>query len=174
MLTRKGKYGLKALVHLACLEPGEVALVNTIAEANNIPKKFLEAIMSDLRKAAIVYAKKGKGGGYALARAPEEIHVGHVIRVLDGPLAPIACASQNFFQRCDDCPDQNACAVRLLMLHVRSAIADVLDTQTLAELRNLPAEAHKRRPGRSKPARPRPFMRTGADSRRRSGAGSRA
>ena len=103
--------------------------MNTIAEANNIPKKFLEAIMSDLRKAAIVYAKKGKGGGYALARKPEEIHVGHVIRVLDGPLAPIACASQNFFQRCDDCPDQNACAVRLLMLHVRTAIANVLDNK---------------------------------------------
>ena len=129
MLTRKGKYGLKALVHLASLDPGEVALVNTIAEANNIPKKFLEAIMSDLRKAAIVYAKKGKGGGYALARKPEEIYVGHVIRVLDGPLAPIACASQNFFQRCDDCPDQNACAVRLLMLHVRTAIANVLDNK---------------------------------------------
>ena len=144
MLTRKGKYGLKALVHLASLDPGEVPLVNTIAEANNIPKKFLEAIMSDLRKAAIVYAKKGKGGGYALARKPEEIHVGHVIRMLDGPLAPIACASQNFFQRCDDCPDQNACAVRLLMLHVWTAIANVLDNKTLAELRNLPGEKRKR------------------------------
>jgi Rrf2 family protein len=144
MLTRKGKYGLKALVHLASLDPGEVALVNTIAEANNIPKKFLEAIMSDLRKAAIVYAKKGKGGGYALARKPEEIHVGHVIRVLDGPLAPIACASQNFFQRCDDCPDQNACAVRLLMLHVRTAIANVLDNKTRRASQSARREAQTR------------------------------
>lgn len=145
MLTRKGKYGLKALVHLATLKPGQVALVNTIAEANNIPKKFLEAILGDLRKAAIVNAKKGKGGGYGLARPPEEIYVGHIIRVLDGPLAPIACASRNFFQRCDDCPDESACGVRLTMLAVRNAIADVLDTQTLAELRDLPREERKRR-----------------------------
>jgi Rrf2 family protein len=145
MLTRKGKYGLKALVHLANLKPGEVVLANKIAETNYIPRKFLEAILGDLRKAAIVYAKKGKGGGYALARAPEKIHLGHIIRVLDGPLAPIACASQNFFQRCEDCPDQNECAVRLLMLNVRAAIADVLDYQTLADLRDLPKGKRKRR-----------------------------
>jgi Rrf2 family protein len=145
MLTKKGKYGLKALVHLARLDPGEVALVNTLAEANNIPKKFLETIMSDLRKAAIVQSKKGKGGGYFLARAPEEIRVGHVVRMLDGPLAPIACASRNFFQKCEDCPNEDDCSVRLTMLNVRNAIADILDNQTLAELRDLPGRERKRR-----------------------------
>lgn len=149
MLTKKGKYGLKALVYLARLDPGEVALITTIAETNQIPKKFLEAILSDLKKAAVVHSKKGKGGGYFLARLPEEIHIGQVIRVLDGPLAPIACASHNFFQKCDDCVDEDACAIRLTMLDVRNAIASVLDNQTLADLRDLPQQMRKRkRPSR--------------------------
>ncbi len=147
MLTKKGKYGLKALVYLARLAPGQVALINTIAEANQIPKKFLEAILSDLKKASIVHSKKGKGGGYFLAHQPEEIRVGQIVRALDGPLAPIACASYNFFQRCDDCTDEDACSVRLTMLNVRNAISDILDRQTLAELRDLPK--HQRRQRRS-------------------------
>jgi len=145
MLTKKGKYGLKALIYLARLEPGAVALINTIAETNQIPKKFLEAILSDLKKASFVHSKKGKGGGYCLARAPEEIYVGQVIRALDGPLAPIACASSNFFQRCDDCEDDDTCAVRLTMLNVRNAISSLLDNQTLAELRDLPRQPRKQR-----------------------------
>jgi Rrf2 family protein len=151
MLTKKGKYGLKALIHLARLEPGEVALIGTIAEANQIPKKFLEVILSDLKKAAIVHSKKGKGGGYFLAHLPEEIYVGQIVRALDGPLAPIACASSNFFQKCDDCADEVACAVRLTMLNVRNAISDVLDRQTLAELRDLPSR--QPRPRRASMAR---------------------
>ena len=145
MLTKKGKYGLKALIYLARLAPGEVALINTITEANQIPKKFLEAILSDLKKAAILQSKKGKGGGYFLARRPEEIHVGQIVRVLDGPLAPIACASFNFFQKCDDCGEEDACSVRLTMLNVRNAISDVLDRQTLANLRDLPRLQRKQR-----------------------------
>ena len=104
MLTRKGKYGLKALVHLAGLPEGQLAFVTDIAEANNIPKKFLDAILGDLRRAGFVRSKTGKDGGYMLARSPEDIRVGHVIRVLDGPLAPIACASRTAYQRCDDAP----------------------------------------------------------------------
>ena len=130
---------------MARLAPGEVALINTITEANQIPKKFLEAILSDLKKAAILQSKKGKGGGYFLARRPEEIHVGQIVRVLDGPLAPIACASFNFFQKCDDCGDEDACSVRLTMLNVRNAISDVLDRQTLADLRDLPRLQRKQR-----------------------------
>jgi len=138
MLTRKGKYGLKALVHLAGLAPGQLAFVTDIATANNIPKKFLDAILGDLRKAGFVRSKTGKEGGYMLARQPEEIRVGHVIRVLDGPLAPIACASRTAYQRCDDCPNEKKCAVRLMMLEVRNAIATILDHRTLAEMRDLP------------------------------------
>lgn len=145
MLTKKGKYGLKALIYLARLPPQELALINTVAQANDIPKKFLEGILNDLKKATFVHSKKGKGGGYYLARKPEEIHVGDVIRVLDGPLAPIACASNNFFERCDDCADDEVCPVRLTMLNVRNAISDVLDRQTLADLRDLPRHQRKQR-----------------------------
>lgn len=139
MLTRKGKYGLKALVHLAALPEGRLAFVTDIAEANNIPKKFLDGILGDLRKAGFVRSKTGKEGGYMLARPAEEIRVGHVIRVLDGPLAPIACASRTAYQRCDDCPNEKKCTVRLMMLEVRNAIATILDHRTLAEMRDLPA-----------------------------------
>ena len=89
MLTKKAKYGLKAIVYLAGVDAGKTALVADIALANQIPKKFLDAILGELRNAGLVHSKKGKGGGYMLARPAEEIGVGAVIRVLDGPLAPI-------------------------------------------------------------------------------------
>jgi len=139
MLTAKGKYGLKALVHLAQFPPGELALVADIASANNIPKKFLDAILGDLRNAGIVQSRKGKGGGYRLARAPEEIKVGSIVRVLDGPLAPIPCASHTRYEACDDC-EVATCQVRHTMLNVRNAIAEVLDRTTLAEMRDANGE----------------------------------
>jgi Rrf2 family protein len=138
MLTRKGKYGLKALVHLARLQQGQLAFVTDVAAANKIPKKFLDGILGDLRRAGFVRSKTGKEGGYMLARPAEEIRIGHVIRVLDGPLAPIACASRTAYQRCDDCPNEKKCTVRLMMLEVRNAIATILDHRTLAEMRDLP------------------------------------
>ncbi|WP_372004780.1 Rrf2 family transcriptional regulator [Tistrella mobilis] len=137
MLTNKGKYGLKALVHLAGKEPGELSLVSDIAAENEIPKKFLDAILGELRNAGFVHSKKGKGGGYTLARPASDIRIGHVIRVLDGPLAPIACASRRSYRRCDDCTDEEQCAVRLMMMDVRNAIAGILDNRTLAEMRSL-------------------------------------
>jgi Rrf2 family protein len=133
MLTKKGKYGIKALVELASLETGRTMLLTDIATPNNIPKPFLEIIMGELRQAGFVRSKKGKGGGYALARPASEIMIGHVIRVLDGPLAPFPCASRTFYRRCEDCHDETSCAVRLTMLDVRRAIADVLDNRSLAE-----------------------------------------
>jgi Rrf2 family protein len=138
MLTRKGKYGLKALVHLAGLPPGQLAFVTDIATANNVPKKFLDGILGELRKAGFVRSKTGKEGGYMLARPAQDVRVGHVIRVLDGPLAPFPCASQTAYRRCDDCPDEKKCAVRLMMLEVRNATATILDHRTLAEMRELP------------------------------------
>ena len=137
VLTKKAKYGLKALVHLAEVEPGRPELVNDIAEAEQIPKKFLDAILADLRNAGFVHSKKGKGGGYALARPPKEISIGAVVRALDGPLAPIQCASKTVYRRCDDCTNEKHCAVRLVMLQVREAIAGVLDNTTLEEMRDL-------------------------------------
>jgi Rrf2 family protein len=137
MLTAKGKYSLKALAHLAALEPGATAQASEIASAHNIPKKFLDAILGELRNAGIVHSRKGPGGGYMLARAPGEIKIGRVIRVIDGPLAPIACASRTAFQPCRDCRDVKACAVRQMMTTVRDAISDVLDRVTLADLHAL-------------------------------------
>lgn len=145
MLTNKGKYGLKAMVHLARLEPGALAQVADIAEANSISKKFLDHILTELRRAGLVYSKKGKGGGYALARVPEDIRVGAIVRALDGPLAPIACASVTAFRPCADCADLKTCPVRLIMIEARNAVADVVDNRTLAELRMLAEPTGSRR-----------------------------
>lgn len=134
MLTVKGKYGLKALVHLATMQPDAMASSLEIAEANNLPKKFLDAILGDLRNAGIVKSKKGPNGGYMLARHADDISVGAVVRALDGPLAPIACASRTAYQPCDDCRSVKACVVRLTMLKVRDAMSDVLDNLSVAEM----------------------------------------
>ncbi|MDQ0392436.1 RrF2 family transcriptional regulator [Labrys monachus] len=135
MLTNKGKYGLKALAHLAGLPTGETAQSQEIAEANQIPKKFLDAILGELRVAGIVRSKKGKGGGYMLARDASQISVGNAIRVLDGPLAPIACASRTAYQPCTDCPDVPSCTVRLLMQKVRDISSNLLDNTSVEEMR---------------------------------------
>lgn len=135
MLTKKGKYGLKALVYLSRIPVGQLAFVGDIATRNNIPKKFLDAILGELRNAGFVQSRKGKEGGYRLARPASEIKIGHVVRVLDGPLAPISCASRTRYQRCDDC-DEATCEVRHMMLEVRHAIAEVLDNRSLAAMRD--------------------------------------
>ena len=133
MLTKKGKYGLKALVDLASLDPGETAFITEIATRNNIPKKFLDTILLELRNAGILRSKKGPGGGYSLSRPASEIRIGQVIRTLDGPLAPIRCASRTAYEVCDDCNDPETCEVRRSMTTVRDAIADILDTMTLED-----------------------------------------
>ncbi len=133
MLSNKAKYGLKALIHLAGSEG--VSLAANIAEQNNIPRKFLDAILLELTRAGILSSKKGKGGGYLLARPADAITAGQIIRILDGPLAPIACASRTAYRPCLDCPDEAACAVRDLMLDVRDAMALILDRTSIAALR---------------------------------------
>lgn len=133
MLSRKGKYGLKALVYLARLPQGQLAQAGDIATQKNIPKKFLDAILGDLRNAGFVESRKGKGGGFRLAQPAAAIMAGHVIRVLDGPLAPIACASLSRYQRCEDC-EEATCEVRHMMVDVRQAMAAVLDHRSLAQM----------------------------------------
>jgi Rrf2 family protein len=138
VLTNKGKYGLKAMVHLAGIDPGALAQASDMAQSNSISKKFLDHILAELRHAGLVYSKKGKGGGYALTRPAHEIQVGAIVRALDGPLAPIPCASVTAFRPCDDCADLSTCPVRLIMTEARNAIANVLDNCTLAELYTMP------------------------------------
>lgn len=134
MLTAKGKYALKALAYLATLQPGQTRQAVEVARANNIPKKFLDTILGDLRTAKLVFSKKGPRGGYSLARAPTQIKIADVIRTIDGPLAPIGCASRTAYQPCQDCDDVKTCNVRLVMLNVRNAMSDVLDRMTIADM----------------------------------------
>ena len=135
MLTKKGKYGLKAMAHLAQFSPGRPVPVLEIASTQQIPKKFLDAILSELRNAGLVNSKMGKGGGYMLARTASQIGVGEIVRVIDGPLAPLPCASKTRYQRSDDCLDETKCSVRLVMLDAQRALSQVLDCCTLAQMR---------------------------------------
>ena len=105
-----------------------------ISDQNNIPKKFLDAILGRLRQTGLVEAKKGKGGGYRLALPATKITVGDIVRALDGPLAPILCASRTAYKRCADCRDPKRCEVRLAMTEARDAIAAVLDGKSLADM----------------------------------------
>lgn len=134
MLTAKGKYSLKALGHLAKLKPEQVTQAVDIAKTNQIPKKFLDAILGELRNAGFVHSRKGPNGGYRLAREPSQIRIGHVIRTIDGPLAPIACASRTAYRPCADCRSVEACTVRLTMTKVRDAMSEILDQMTLADM----------------------------------------
>jgi Rrf2 family protein len=160
MLTAKGKYSLKALAYLAGLEPGVSTLASDIASANNIPKKFLDAILGELRNAGIVHTRKGPGGGYQLARAPRAIKIGHVIRTIDGPLAPLACASRSAYQPCRDCKDVKGCNVRLLMTKVRDSMSEVLDRVTLADMVAMGKAGNFSRTQTSLPVRSGPLRRS--------------
>lgn len=134
MLSQKTKYALRALILLAERDPDELVTIVDIAEQENIPRKFLEAILVELRKAGLLYAKRGKSGGYRLARLPEEITYAEVMRLLDGHIAPLPCASRFFYKPCDDCPDPETCSTRWVMTRVRDAMSDVLDHTTLADV----------------------------------------
>jgi Rrf2 family protein len=133
VLSQKAKYALKALLALAAVPEGDLLQGGDIAEQQRIPKKFLDLILLELRKHGLVESARGKKGGYALARRPEDITVGRIIRAVDGPLAPIACASVSAYRRCPDCDNEKTCAVRRLMRDVRDAAAGILDHVSLAD-----------------------------------------
>jgi Rrf2 family protein len=134
MLTKKGKYGLKALIALARLPEGKTAFSAEIASENQIPKKFLDTILVELRNAGILRSRKGPAGGYSLLLPASEIRIGRAIRIIDGPLAPIRCASRTAYEGCDDCPEPSTCLVRRAMTEVRDAISDILDRLTLEQM----------------------------------------
>src|SRR5947207_13014703 len=134
MLTRKSKYGLKAMLVLAEEAESGPLLISELADRQQLPKKFLEAILLELKRHGLLHSKKGKGGGYFLGRKPTEITVGQVIRVLDGPLALTPCVSVTAYRKCDECLDEKTCGVRLAMKEVRDATAEILDHTTLAGL----------------------------------------
>ena len=134
MLSRRTKYGLKALLILAEEGGRGPVLVAELAAREAIPRKFLEAILLDLNRHGLVQSKKGKGGGYLLRRPPSEITFGDAVRALEGPLALVPCVSQTAYQRCADCLDEATCGVRLAMGEVRDATARILDGMTLADV----------------------------------------
>jgi Rrf2 family protein len=139
MLSMKAKYALRALVVMAKNDK-KMLQTRVIATEADVPQKFLEAILVELKNDGIVNSKRGIFGGYFLAKTPEEISLGRIIRKLDGPLAPIRCASVTAYQKCDDCLDEKTCAIRKVMIEVRNAIASVLDAKTLQQISDSPLE----------------------------------
>jgi Rrf2 family protein len=140
MLSQKAKYALRALQMLAEQPAGEMVLVAEIAEHQKVPKKFLELILLDLKRHGLLYSQRGKNGGYCLARPPARITFGEVIRITDGPIAPLPCASPTGYRRCADCEDEATCAIRRVMREVRDATSAILDTTTLADALERPEE----------------------------------
>jgi Rrf2 family protein len=133
-LSKRGEYGLRAMIDLASWSGDRKAIqLKEIADRENIPIKYLEQIMLALKNAGLVNSRMGINGGYYLSQPVESISLGQIIRILDGPLAPIRCVSQTAYEPCN-CPDEDTCGLRKVMFRVRNAIADILDNQTLAEV----------------------------------------
>jgi Rrf2 family protein len=134
-LSKKGEYALRSLINLglAAEVKRDLVQVSELAESEQLPVKFLEHIMQALKDAGFVSSMRGKFGGYRLAKPAREITIGQVVRLIDGPLAPIGCVSQSAYEKCT-CPDEAHCGLRMLMLDVRNAIAGILDRYTLADV----------------------------------------
>lgn len=134
-LSKRGEYALRSLINLgiAAKVGRPLVRVSELAKAEDLPVKFLEQVMQQLREAGFVESERGKHGGYRLAKASSQIYIGEIVRLIDGPLAPIGCVSQSAYTPCN-CPDETHCGLRMLMLDVRNAIAAILDRYTLADV----------------------------------------
>lgn len=134
-LTKRGEYAFRVLINLGIAHEMGKPLVSMteLADTDNLPLKFAEGVVQELRNAGYVQTKRGKFGGYALAKPMKSITMGEIARKMDGPLAPIGCASQTAYQPCT-CPDEDHCGLRMLMIDVRNAIANILDRYTLAQV----------------------------------------
>ncbi len=146
MLSQKAKYAIKALLVLArAQDKNRLVQAPDISADENIPKKFLDLIFFELRRHGLVHSTRGREGGYALARPAAEISIAAIVRAVDGPLAPLPCASVRFYRRCDDCRDEKTCEVRRLMREVRDAVSAILDNTSLAEAASQNAPKRKGR-----------------------------
>lgn len=135
MITKKAKYALKALSVLAKNYEAKSSLtLGDIAAEDNLPKKFLETILHDLRRAGILSSTQGKNGGYFLNLHPNQIVIAKLIRLIDGPIAPTLCVSLHFYGKCDDCVSEEKCKIRPLMMQVRDANLSVYENMTLADI----------------------------------------
>ena len=132
-LSLRGEYALRALLVLGLNYGQAVVRIRTISLQQNVPKRFLEQILNDLKSAGIVQSRRGAAGGYRLARAPEEITLAEIVRHIEGALAPVSCVSERFYEKCS-CPDESRCAIRSVMQEVRNAVVKIADRITIAEL----------------------------------------
>ena len=134
-LSVRGEYALRALLVLArdYQEDDSVVRIQEISQKQNIPKRFLEQILNDLKSAHLVESKRGVAGGYRLRRRPERINLAEIVRHIEGPLAPVSCVSEKFYEKCS-CPDEARCAIRSVMKETRDAIVQIMERVTLAEL----------------------------------------
>lgn len=144
MLSQKAKYALKALFVLGEHSGSEPVMIAEIADRADIPRKFLEQILLELKRRGIVHSVRGKFGGYLLGRKPEDISFAEILRAIDGPLALSPCASRTAYRKCDDCDDETTCAIRKILIAVRDATAEILENHTLAHAL-LDRKAPKRR-----------------------------
>lgn len=133
MLSQKAKYALRALLMLAEQGGDAPILIADIAERQHVPRKFLEAILLELKQHGLLVSRRGKHGGYGLARPPSRISFGEVIRLIDGPLAPLPCLSRSAYRRCRDCEDERTCVIRRVFAETHAATAQLLDQTTLAD-----------------------------------------
>jgi Rrf2 family protein len=132
-LSVRGEYALRALIVLGQNPDDSVVPIQTISTAQNIPKRFLEQILNDLKSAGIVESKRGITGGYRLKMPADRITLAEVIRHIEGPLAPVSCVSERFYEKCS-CPDEEKCGIRSIMQDVRAAIVQILEKVTVADM----------------------------------------
>lgn len=131
MISKKTKYAMNALVHLAKRKDEGPIIISEIAAKENIPQKFLEAILLDLRKAGILASKKGKGGGYYLLKDPKDVNMADVMRLFDGPIALLPCVTYKYYERCEECKDEETCGIRQVFLELRNKTVSLLKKSTL-------------------------------------------
>ena len=133
MISQKAKYALRALLLLCKAPPESSLMIAEISKAQSIPKKFLEQILLELKRAGIVTSRRGRLGGYVLLRPADKLTFGEVLRLIDGPIAPLPCLSKVAYRRCTDCQDETTCEIRHVFAHVVSAQREVLDHTTFAD-----------------------------------------
>ena len=140
MISQRAKYAMRALVALAEANEGEPRMIAEISRQKSIPKKFLEQILLELKRGGFVDSRRGRLGGYVLARPAEEITFGEVLRLIDGPVALLPCLSKIAYRRCTDCAEESSCEIRHVFARVAVATREVLDTTSLADVLRVPAE----------------------------------
>ena len=133
MISKKCKYALKALLYISKNSGGKAILTSSIAQDENIPRKFLESILRSLRNNQILYSKRGKEGGFLLLRDPKEIYIVEIMRIMDGPVAMLPCVSLNYYQSCEECDEKN-CAIKGMFETIRDKTLEVLDGTSLHDL----------------------------------------